>query len=165
MDKDTLFFSNLDLKRMIVPLFLEQLLAMLVGAADTFMVSYAGDAAVFGVSLVNMAVTIFIYLFTALAAGGAVVASQYIGNQNREAANRSAGQLLLSSALISVIAMAPMLIFGGEGLLKLLFRRIEPDIMDACTTYLQITAFSYPALAVYNAGAALCRSNQRTDLT
>lgn len=164
MDKDTLFFSNLDLKRMIVPLFLEQLLAMLVGAADTFMVSYAGDAAVSGVSLVNMAVTIFIYLFTALAAGGAVVASQYIGNQNREAANRSAGQLLLSSALISVIAMAPMLIWG-EGLLKLLFRRIEPDIMDACTTYLQITAFSYPALAVYNAGAALCRSNQRTDLT
>lgn len=164
MDKDTLFFSNLDLKRMIAPLFLEQLLAMLVGAADTFMVSYAGNAAVSGVSLVNMAVTIFIYLFTALAAGGAVVASQYIGNQNREAANRSAGQLLLSSALISVIAMAPMLIWG-EGLLKLLFRRIEPDIMDACTTYLQITAFSYPALAVYNAGAALCRSNQRTDLT
>lgn len=164
MDKDTLFFSNLDLKRMIAPLFLEQLLDMLVGAADTFMVSYAGDAAVSGVSLVNMAVTIFIYLFTALAAGGAVVASQYIGNQNREAANRSAGQLLLSSALISVIAMAPMLIWG-EGLLKLLFRRIEPDIMDVCTTYLQITAFSYPALAVYNAGAALCRSNQRTDLT
>lgn len=113
MDKDTLFFSNLDLKRMIVPLFLEQLLAMLVGVADTFMVSYAGDAAVSGVSLVNMAVTIFIYLFTALAASGAVVASQYIGNQNREAANRSAGQLLLSSALISVIAMAPMLIWGG----------------------------------------------------
>lgn len=164
MDKDITLFSNLDLKRMIVPLFLEQLLAMLVGIADTFMVSYAGDAAVSGVSLVNMVVTIFIYLFTALAAGGAVVVSQYIGNQSRGAANRSAGQLLLSSALISVLVMVPVLIWG-EGLLKLLFRRVEPDVMNACMTYLQITAFSYPALAVYNAGAALCRSNQRTDLT
>ena len=85
MGKDLPVFSNHDLKEMIVPLFLEQLLAMLVGIVDTFMVSYAGDAAVSGVSLVNMVVTIFIYLFTALAAGGAVVVSQYIGSRNREA--------------------------------------------------------------------------------
>lgn len=164
MGKDTVLFSGLELKRMIVPLFLEQLLAMLVGIADTFMVSYAGDAAVSGVSLVNMVVTIFIYLFTALAAGGAVVVSQYIGSQSREAANRSAGQLLLSSALISVIAMSAVLTWRRQ-LLRFLFRQIESSVMDACVTYLQITAFSYPALAVYNAGAALCRSNQRTDLT
>ena len=36
-------FSNGDLKALIVPLFFEQLLAMLVGIADTLMVSYAGD--------------------------------------------------------------------------------------------------------------------------
>ena len=46
-------FSNAQLKKMIVPLFLEQLLMMLVGLADTFVVSYAGEAAVSGVSLVN----------------------------------------------------------------------------------------------------------------
>lgn len=121
-------------------------------------------AAVSGVSLVNMVVTIFIYLFTSLAAGGAVVVSQYIGSQSGEAANRSAGQLLLSSVLISVIVMSAVLIWRHR-LLRFLFRRIENSVMDACVTYLQITAFSYPALAVYNAGAALCRSNQRTDLT
>ena len=72
-------FSNRDIQKLIVPLFFEQLLVMLVGVADTFIVSYAGDAAVSGVSLVNMFNTIFIYLFTALASGGAVVVSQYIG--------------------------------------------------------------------------------------
>ena len=39
-------FSNRDIQKMIVPLFFEQLLVMLVGIADTFMISYAGDAAV-----------------------------------------------------------------------------------------------------------------------
>ena len=76
--RDTVF-TNKDLKNLIVPLFLEQLLVMLVGIADTFIVSYAGEAAVSGVSLVNSFSTIFIYLFTALASGGAVVISQYIG--------------------------------------------------------------------------------------
>ena len=61
---------------MIVPLFLEQLLMMLVGLADTFVVSYAGEAAVSGVSLVNSFNTIFLLLFTAVASGGAVVVSQ-----------------------------------------------------------------------------------------
>ena len=70
-------FSDMDLKKLIVPLFLEQLLAVLVGVADTFMVSYAGEAAVSGVSLVNMFNTVFIYLFSALAAGGAIVAVSY----------------------------------------------------------------------------------------
>lgn len=72
-------FSGQELKKMIVPLFLEQLLVMLVGLADTLVISYAGESAVSGVSLVNQFNTIFIYLFTALASGGAVVISQYIG--------------------------------------------------------------------------------------
>ena len=78
-------FSNRDLKILILPLFLEQLLEVLVGVADTFMVSYAGEAAVSGVSLANMFNTVFIFLFSALAAGGAVVISQYIGSRNQMA--------------------------------------------------------------------------------
>ena len=69
-----MMFSNKDLKRLIVPLFLEQLLVILVGLADTFVISFAGESAVSGVSLVNSFNTIFIFLFTALASGGAVSA-------------------------------------------------------------------------------------------
>ena len=77
-------FSNHALKIMLIPLFMEQLLSVLVGVADTFMVSYAGEAAVSGVSLVNMFNTVFLFLFSALAAGGSVVVSQYIGSREKE---------------------------------------------------------------------------------
>lgn len=164
LDSRRKVFSNASLMQMIVPLFFEQLLTMMVGIADTFMISYAGDAAVSGVSLVNMFVTIFIYLFTALAAGGAVVVSQYIGSGNRENADCSAGQLLTSAVMISVL-LTGMTLTWDRCLLQFLFRKVEPDVMDACVVYLRITALSFPALAVYNAGAALSRSCERTDLT
>lgn len=157
-------FSNSDIKKMIVPLLLEQLLVMLVGVADTFMVSFAGDAAVSGVSLVNMFNTVFIYLFSALAAGGAVIVSQYIGSRNHDLADAAAGQLLMISTAISVFFMAVCLVWN-EQMLRLMFGRVEPDVMEACVLYLRISAYSFPALAVYNAGAALCRSMGKTGIT
>lgn len=105
-------FSIRDLRRLIVPLFLEQLLIILVGLADTFVISFAGEAAVSGVSLVNSFNTIFIFLFTALASGGAVIVSQYIGGKKEERAGESASQLLMISTLFSVGIMAVILLFG-----------------------------------------------------
>ena len=157
-------FSNHDLKGLILPLFLEQLLEVLVGVADTFMVSYAGEAAVSGVSLVNMFNTVFIFLFSALASGGAVVVSQYIGSRNRKNGNLSAGQLVMISAVFSAAAMILSLIFNRQ-LLRLLFGEVDQDVMTACVTYLRISAYSYPAIAVYNAGAAVCRSMGKTNVT
>ncbi len=157
-------FSDMDLKKLIVPLFLEQLLAVLVGVADTFMVSYAGEAAVSGVSLVNMFNTVFIYLFSALAAGGAIVVSQYIGSRDQENGNLSSGQLMMASAVFSIGIMVFVLIFN-ERLLRLLFGEVDRDVMGACVTYLRISAYSYPALAIYNAGAAMHRSMGKTNVT
>lgn len=164
MGKEKEIFSNRDLKNMILPLFLEQLLVMLVGMADTLVVSYAGEAAVSGVSLVNQFNTIFIYLFTALASGGAVVISQYIGRRSMEDAGKSASQLLLFSTGFSVI-VSVLVLACNEWLLRLLFGRVEPDVMSACVTYLRISAYSYPALAVYNSGAAIYRSLGKTNVT
>lgn len=157
-------FSNQDLKAMIIPLFMEQLLVMLVGMADTLVVSYAGEAAVSGVSLVNQFNTIFIYLFTALASGGAVVVSQYIGGRAADAAGESASQLLLFSTVFSTV-VAVAVLAGNEWMLRLLFGRVEEPVMEACVTYLRISAYSYPALAVYNSGAAVYRSLGKTKVT
>ena len=157
-------FSNKDLREMIVPLFLEQLLVMLVGIADTLVVSYAGEAAVSGVSLVNQFNTIFIYLFTALASGGAVVISQYIGRKEAESAGYSASQLLMFGTAFSLLVAALVLV-GNRGMLGLLFGKVEESVMEACVTYLKISAYSYPALAVYNAGAAVYRSLGKTNVT
>lgn len=157
-------FTNKDLKNLIIPLFFEQLLVMLVGIVDTFIVSYVGESAVSGVSLVNSFNTVFIYLFTALASGGAVVISQYIGRKEKEATNRASGQLLMFSIVFSFVLMVLVLIFN-ESLLRLLFGRVEDSVMQACITYLKISAYSYPALAIYNAGAALYRSMAQTSTT
>ena len=157
-------FSNRDLAAMIVPLFFEQFLLMLVGLADTFFISRAGEAAVAGVSLVNQFNTIFIYLFTALASGGAVVVSQYVGTRDRKLAGRAASQLLMFSVVFSLVVSVLVLAFRRQ-MLTLMFGRVEADVMAACITYLTISALSYPALAVYNAGAALFRSVGKTNVT
>lgn len=157
-------FSQRDLRNLMIPLFLEQLLMALVGIADVFVVGFVGEAAVSGVSLVNSFNTIFINLFTALASGGAVVISQYIGRQEKKQAGESATQLLVASALFSVGISAAVLL-ANVSLMRLMFGRVEEDVMEACVTYLRISAYSYPALAVYNAGAALYRSFGRTRTT
>lgn len=164
MNQQEELFSNKALKALIVPLFLEQLLVMLVGMADTLVVSYAGEAAVSGVSLVNQFNTIFIYLFTALASGGAVIISQYIGRKEPAHAGKSASQLLMFGMLFSLL-IAALVLIGNKGMLRLLFGKVEDSVMDACITYLKISAYSYPALAIYNSGAAVFRSLGKTDVT
>ena len=157
-------FTNKDLKNLIIPLFVEQFLLMFVGIADTFVVSFSSEADVSGVSLVTSFNTVLIFLFTALSSGGAIIISQYIGNRDEKAASESASQLLLISALLSVVLSALILVFRTP-LLKLLFGKIESDVMSACESYLVITTFSLPALAIYDAGAALCRSIKKTNAT
>lgn len=137
-----------------LPLFSEQLLVMLVGIVDTLVISYAGEATVSGVSLVNQFNIIFIYLFLALASGGAVVISQYIGRSERESAGETASQLLTFSVIFSLV-VAVLVLASKEMPLSLLFGRVEPEMMAACITYLEISAYSYPTLAIYNTGAAL----------
>lgn len=162
--EDRKTFTNNFLKTLIIPLFIEQLLVMLVGVSDTLMVSYAGEAAVSGVSLMNMFTTIFIYIFTALAAGGAVVVSQAIGRKDRKLTDLAAGQLVMVSGLISVVSMVAVLVFQRP-MLALLFGKVEPSVMEASLTYLTIMTYTFPAIALYNAGAAFFRSMGKTKVT
>ncbi len=157
-------FTNRDLRKLIFPLFVEQFFLMFVGMADTFVVSFASEADVSGVSLVTSFNTVLIFLFTALASGGAVIISQYIGSKNKKKADESASQLLMIATVISVILSIFILLFSDQ-LLHLLFGKIEADVMAACKSYLWITTLSLPALAIYDAGAALCRSVGKTNIT
>ena len=157
-------FSNAALKAMIVPLLIEQLLQVVVGLADTLMVSYAGEAVVAGVGLDTMVYTIFIYLFTAISAGGAVVVSQYIGSRERGGADLAASQIFHLAGVLSIACMALMLAFGSK-LLMAMYPSTEPATMEACKKYMRIVALSFPANALYNAGAAVYRSMGRTRVT
>ena len=157
-------FTNKQLIKMIVPLFIEQFLLMSVGIIDTFIISSCGEAAVSGVSLVNQFSNIFIMLFTALAAGGAVVVSQYIGKGEDDSTTKASSQLLMFSTVFALILSVIVLIFHKQ-MLSLLFGKVEADVMQACITYLKINTYSYVFLAIYNAGAALYRSMGKTKMT
>lgn len=159
-----IMFSNKALKKLIWPLIIEQVLIMAVGVADTMMISYAGEAAISGVGLVDMVNNLIITVLAAIAAGGAIVVSQYIGSQNHEKANYASGQLLTITFVISTIIMVLCLVFH-QVLLNVFFGSIEPDVMKACVTYFLISALSFPFLGIYNSSSALFRSIEKTKIT
>ena len=159
-----MLFSKQDLRRLIAPLILEQALAITVGMADTMMISSVGEAAVSGVSLVDMFNNLIISVLAALSTGGAVVTSQYIGAGKREEACRSANQLLYTAGLISLV-VSGLVILCNRPILGLFFGKIEEEVMENAVTYLVISAFSFPLLAVYNASAALFRSMGNSGIT
>lgn len=100
-DRKGYFFTNCDLVRLVIPLVIEQLLAILVGLADTVMVSSAGEAAVSGVSLVDTIFILLINIFAALATGGAVVSGQMIGRKKEKDGCQAADQLVLFTLVLS----------------------------------------------------------------
>ena len=150
-------FTSKDLKKLIIPLIFEQLLAVSVGFVDTFMVSIAGEAAVSGVALVDNISNLLIQILSALATGGAVVCSQYLGSRNINMSKKSAGQLIFIMSALSSLLMVISLI-GNHGIINFIFGKIEKDVFVSASIYFYITAISYPFLGVYNAGAALFRS-------
>ena len=156
MKKERLF-TNRQLLTLLWPLVIEQALGVLVGMADTVMVSSVGEAAISGVSLVDMINQLIITLFGALATGGAVVTSQYLGAKRQGDAAKSAGQLVGLSALLGV-SVAAFCLLTRTAQLRLFFGTITDDVMEACLVYFTITSLSFPFLALYNAGAAIFRS-------
>lgn len=156
MKKERLF-TNRQLLTLLWPLIIEQMLEILVGMADTVMVSSVGEAAISGVSLVDMINQLIITLFGALATGGAVVTSQHLGAKRPGDAANSAGQLVGLSAILGV-GVAVFCLITRTAQLRLFFGTITDEVMQACLTYFTITALSFPFLALYNAGAAIFRS-------
>lgn len=150
-------FTNKELKKLIIPLIIEQFLAVTVGMVDVMMVSSVGEAAISGVSLVDMINNLINAVFAALATGGAVVTAQYIGAKKNKDGCESATQLILIAISISLAIMAFCLLFN-KWILALFFGSIEADVMRNAMIYFAISAVSFPFLAIYNSAAALFRA-------
>lgn len=159
-----MLFSNKDLKKLILPLILEQFLAIMVGMVDTVMIASVGEAAVSGVSLVDCINILIINVSAAMATGGAVVAGHFIGQKDSENAGKAAWQLIYfvstASILISIFFIA-----GHKGILRVIFGQVEAEVMSSAITYLLITAISITPLALYNSCAALFRAMNNSKTT
>ncbi len=157
-------FSDRQLVSLILPLLAEQFLAILVGLADSLMVSSVGDAAISAVSLVDSISNLMIYIFSAMAAGGAAVAGQYIGRREQENANSSGQHLVLLLGATSLLFVALLYTFK-HAVLTTVFGSIEPDVMAATEKYYSIVMASIPGIALYNGGAAIFRTMGRSSVS
>lgn len=155
--KEKHIFSNKEIWALLIPLIIEQFLNSLMGTVDTIMVSNVGAAAMSAVSLVDSINVLFIQAFAALAAGGCIICSQYIGKKNEKQANSSARQVLLVIFLISAL-IAIICLLGNRKILSLVFGKVETDVMEAAVIYFYYTALSFPFIALYNGGAAIYRA-------
>lgn len=146
---------------LLIPVVLEQLLNSIMGTADTMMVSNVGSAAISAVSLVDSINVLVIQAFSALAAGGAIICAQYIGQRNKEKANESARQVLFIITAISVAVSLICLVFQ-KPLLRLIFGSVEPAVMRASEIYFFYTALSFPFIAAYDSAASIFRAQDNT---
>lgn len=163
-EKSHYLFDNKALMALILPLIIEQFLAVLVGMADSIMIASVGEAAVSGVSLVDQVMLLIINLFGALATGGAVVAGQYLGRKNLEEADKAANQLIWFVTILAVGVMG-LVYLGKNMILQGVFGQIEPDVMEYANTYLLIVTASVPFIALYNGGAAIFRTMGNSKIT
>ena len=158
-----MIFSKNQIWALILPLMIEQLLNSLMGTADTIMVTSAGASAISAVSLVDSINVLVVNVFSAMATGGAIVTSQYLGKKQVEKANFAGRQLLISVTLISVLGTLLALLLRNQ-ILTCTFGKIDEDVMDNARRYFFITALSYPLIALYNAVAALFRADKNSKL-
>ncbi len=157
-------FSNKDLVALLIPLIIEQMLAMVVGLADSIMIANVGESAVSGVSLVDSCMMLLINIFAALATGGAVVAGQYLGQKDSENAGEAANQLVWFITIVAVVIMILIYMFRNI-ILDNVFGHITPEVRAYADTYLMIVNASVPFIALYNGGAAIFRAMGNSKVT
>ncbi|MDL2296213.1 MATE family efflux transporter [Lachnospiraceae bacterium OttesenSCG-928-E19] len=163
-DRSAYLFSNKQLMALIIPLIIEQTLAVCVGMVDSIMIASVGEAAVSGVSLVDNIMILLINAFAALGTGGAVVAGQYLGQKRQEEGCKSATQLVWFMGIAALVIT--LFVYMGKSLiLHKVFGQIEADVMGHANTYLLIVTASIPFMAIYNGGAAIFRAMGNSAMT
>ena len=156
-------FTNKMLRNLLVPVIFEQVLNSLMGTVDTMMVSNVGSAAISAVSLVDSINILIVQAFFALASGGTVVCSHYLGCKEKKQAQEAARQLVFITFMLSLAITVLFVIFNGP-LLHLIFGKVEQDVMSNARKYFFFTTLSYPFIALYDDGSCILRAQENSRL-
>ena len=151
------FYSDRDLLLLVGPLIVELALKLIVGLVDSVMVASVGEAAVSGVSLIDSLVQLLIYIFAALASGGAVAAGQFLGAGDRNQAKKAAGELFWLNGVLAVGVMI-LIMVTGRWILGHVFGEIKQDVEFHAWRYFVVIMVSIPAIGLYEAGTAIFRT-------
>lgn len=164
IDYGNLLFPRSALWMLLIPLIIEQMLNSLMGMVDTLMVSRVGAEAISAVSLVDSINNLVLQVFAAMAAGAAIICSQYLGRKDEKGCNDAAKQIVLTVVVISSVIMIIGVGFR-KPLLHLIFGSVEEAVMTNAQMYFLITALSYPFIALFQAGAAFYRACGNSKFT
>ena len=164
IDYGNLLFPRRALWMLLIPLIIEQMLNSLMGMVDTLMVSRVGAEAISAVSLVDSINNLVLQVFAAMAAGAAIICSQYLGRKEEKGCNDAAKQIVLTVVVISSVIMIIGVGFR-KPLLHLIFGSVEEAVMTNAQIYFLITALSYPFIALFQAGAAFYRACGNSKFT
>lgn len=121
-------FTNKKLIALMLPLAVDQLLNSFMGTVDTLVVSNLGSAAISAVSLVDSINILVVQAFFALASGGTVVCSHYLGCEKKERATNAARQLVFITFAMSLVIAIACHLFSNQ-LLGVIFGQVEPAVM------------------------------------
>lgn len=154
-------FSNHDLLLLVIPVIAEQFLTSLMGLADSMMVSNVNDYSLGAVQLVDSINILVNQAFAALATGGVVVCSNFIGQKKTDKAEKAARQVSLSALVLSVSITLVCLLLRNS-ILNAVFGQVEEALMAEAQVYFFITILSFPGIALYNAGSAIYRAQGNT---
>jgi len=157
VNKKTLLFDSKTLWKLLIPVMIEQLLTSFMGMADSVMVSRVGSAAISAVSLTDSINVLVIQVLAALATGGTIICSQYLGREDRKKATEAAKQVLLTAVAISTL-LGVICILLCKPILRLVFGQVDAAVMSNSEIYFLITAASFPFLAMFQAGSAFFRA-------
>ena len=149
MDTQKHLFDNKKMAVLLIPLAIDQLLNSFMGTVDTLVVSSLGSAAISAVTLVDSINILIVQAFFALASGGTVVCSHYLGCKRQDHAKEAARQLIFITFCLSALIGIICFLFNGQ-ILGLIFGEVEENVMTNAKQYFFFSAFSFLFLLSYS---------------
>ncbi len=154
--------QKLSLFHLTWPIFLEVFLFMLMGIADTFMLSALSDDAVSGVGAANQYIHIAILVLEVVGNGAAIVVSQYLGSKRFIEASKISALAVTLNLIVGLLMSVLFVIFSRHIMIAM---NLQGDVLDYATKYLVIVGGAIFLQAIINSLAAIIRVHGFTKQT
>jgi putative MATE family efflux protein len=126
-----------DVLRLALPAMGEQMLSMMVGIVDTFLVGHLGASPLAAVGLANQWVFMAMTLFGAIATGSTALIARFIGAEDPEQADQVLRQSMLLATGIGLVASTLGLLFAPAAVLAL---GAQGEVIQLSTDYLRVVS-------------------------